>query len=50
VIINDLYFVELASFPNEAYSILIVDPNAVLTFSVAAQRLKMVPRGHEQIR
>jgi hypothetical protein len=49
VIINDLHFVELPILPDEADAVLIVNPNTVLTFSVAAQRLKAVSRKDPQV-
>ena len=49
VIINNLHVAELIAFTHEADAVLIVDPNAVLSLSIAAQRFKTVPRRYSQI-
>jgi hypothetical protein len=49
VVVNDLDFVELSIFPDETDAIPIVNSNAVLSFSFAAQRLKVVSWRNTQI-
>jgi hypothetical protein len=47
--VNNLYIVEFSTFPHEADAVLIVDSNAVLPLSVAAQRFKVVSWRYSQI-
>jgi hypothetical protein len=49
VIVNDLNIVGVGSFPAKADSPLIIDPNAVLPLSIAAELLKTIPRRNAQI-
>jgi hypothetical protein len=42
--VNDLYVAEFSTFPHETDAVLIVDPNAMLSLSIAAQRFKAVSR------
>jgi hypothetical protein len=44
VVVRDFDVVDIAIFPAEAYPVLIVDANAVLTLPVARQALQPVPR------
>jgi hypothetical protein len=45
VIIDDLHIVRVPILPNEAQSVAIIYPNAVLPGAVAFQRLQRVSRG-----
>lgn len=49
VIVRDLDAIGEARLPNEANTILIVDPDAVLTVSVTAQRFQPVAGGHRKL-
>jgi hypothetical protein len=49
MVINNFHFVKLSISPYEADAILLVDPNAVLSFSAATQKLKVISRRHAQI-
>lgn len=49
MIVSDLYIAEFGTLPHEADAVLIVDPNAVLSLSVAAQRFKAISRRYSQI-
>jgi hypothetical protein len=49
VVVNNLNFVKLPTLPNEANTVLIVNPDAVLSFPAAAQGFKPVSRRHPQI-
>jgi hypothetical protein len=49
VIVNDLDVVRLRIQPDKTNSILIVDPNAVLSLSTPLQRFKMISGGLAQI-
>ena len=43
VVVNDLNLAGTVTGPLEANTELIIDPNTVLTFSVAAQGLQLIP-------
>jgi hypothetical protein len=49
VVIGDLDLEGVATGPSEANSPLIVDPDAVLTFSAAPQPLQSVSRGYLEV-
>src|SRR5271170_3906570 len=49
VVIGDLDLIGIAVSPSKAHAELIVDPNAVLTFAVVAQRLQPVTGRNSQI-
>jgi hypothetical protein len=44
MIVNDLNFASIASLPNEADAILIVNPNAVLPHPASLQRFQTIAR------
>jgi hypothetical protein len=46
VVIRDLDFVGISSLPPKTKAILIVDPDAVLPATPAAQFFKTIPRGN----
>jgi hypothetical protein len=49
VVVDDFHVEGVTASPLEAYSPLLTDPDAVLTFAISSQGLKPVPRGHAQI-
>jgi hypothetical protein len=49
VIIRDLYFVSISSFPPKADAPLVIDADALLALSVAPQRFQMVSRRRRHI-
>ncbi len=49
MVIRDLDLIGIAVPPSEAHAELIVDPNAMLTFTVAAQRPQFVTGRNSQI-
>lgn len=49
MIINNLNIICVAVSPSEADTPLVIDPDTVLPFSLAAQALKLVPRRNEQV-
>ena len=49
MIVHDLHLVGFAAVPNEADAPLVVDANAVLSFTVARKGLKPVPRRNSQV-
>ena len=49
VIVDDLHIVSVAIVPDEADAVLIVDPNAVLTTSIARERLEPVAGERRQV-
>lgn len=48
MVINDLDVIRITAFPYEAYPPLLIDPDAVLPFSVMMQSLKVVRRRNTQ--
>ena len=50
MVVDDLYIVRVAFMPSKTKSPLIVDANAVLSFTISSQRLEMVSRWAGQIR
>jgi hypothetical protein len=49
VIIDDLDAVRIAFGPSKADTPLVVDPNAVLSRSIAVEFLKTIPRRHAKV-
>jgi hypothetical protein len=49
VVVDDFEVMSASSFPSEADSELIVDPDAVLGISIAAESLETVPRWHVEL-
>jgi hypothetical protein len=49
MIVNDLDFVSIAVLPNEAYTILIVNPDAVLPQAAPLQRFQPIARKNRDI-
>jgi hypothetical protein len=49
VIVCDLNIVDVSGFPNEANPILIVDPDAVLPFTVSGKLFQAVARWNTQV-
>ena len=49
VVIDDFHVVRIAVTPAEADAPLVIDPNAVLSFAFAFERLQPVCRGNTQI-
>jgi hypothetical protein len=50
VIVCDFDFVDIVLLPTKTNSILLIDPNAMLTFSVPTQPLQPVPWWDPQLR
>jgi hypothetical protein len=48
MVINNLDVIRIIAFPYEAYTPLLIDPDAVLPFSVMMQSLKVVRRRNAQ--
>ena len=44
VIVDDFYVVSVTAFPTEADAPLVIDPNAVLTFSACGQPFQSIAR------
>lgn len=49
MVIDNLHLVSVAFSPNEADTPLIIDPNTVLSFAVAAERFEAIPRRGSQV-
>lgn len=49
MIINDFNIVKVAALEHKTDTILIIDPNAVLSLAVTLKRLKPIPRRDTQI-
>jgi len=49
MVVHDFNVNGIAIHPSKAYSPLIVDPNAVLSFSVSPQRFQPVRRWNSQV-
>jgi hypothetical protein len=49
MVVHDLNFVRIASIPDKADAVLIIDANAVLPFPVAAQSFQMISWRDSQI-
>jgi len=49
VIVHDLHVIGIAIFPCEAHSELIIDPNAVLSFTIAFERFQPIGWRYAQI-
>jgi len=49
MIVNDLHVVSIAAAPQEAYTPLIIDADAVLTLTFALQCFQAIPRRNQQI-
>jgi hypothetical protein len=49
VIINDLYVKRISVPPYETDTVLIIDPNAVLSAAISAKRLQLAPRWNPQV-
>jgi hypothetical protein len=50
VVVRDFNVVGIAVLPAEAYPVLLVDPNAMLTLAVTCQPFQPVPRWDAQLR
>jgi hypothetical protein len=49
VVIGDLYIISVAISPDKADSVLIVDANAVLAFTISRQGFEVIAREDRQI-
>lgn len=49
MVVHDFHLIRISIFPQEADTPLIVDPDTVLTLSIAAQRLQAIPRRNRQV-
>ena len=49
MVVHDFHLIRISILPQEADTPLIVDPDAVLTLSIAAQRLQAIPGRNRQV-
>ncbi len=50
MVVDDLNVIRIRIHPSEAQPPLVIDPNAVLPFSVTGERLQTIPRNSSKVR